>query len=506
MRDEKMLVGDNSIGVSNRRSFLKTSALFWAGLSAAGSGVLASGSSERPNIVFIIADDQDYEALSALGGEVRTPNLDRLYARGINFTHAYNQGSWTPAVCVASRVMLNTGRFLWNAQSVSGNLKREQDEGRLWSQHLRDAGYETYFTGKWHVPTPDDQGEGRDRVNSNLFDNFRKVRPGMPRTVGSSYNRPLEGEPDRWSPYDESIGGFWHGGTHWSEVLAEVAEDFIGQAAKREKPFFMYLAFNAPHDPRQSPQEYVEMYPSESVEIPGNFLPEYPHNEDIGSGRRLRDERLAPFPRTEHAVQVHRSEYYAIISHMDTQIGRILDELERHGLDENTYVIFTADHGLAVGQHGLFGKQNMYDHSVRVPMVVAGPGIERGEVPAPVYFQDIMPTTLEWAGVATPDYVDFKSLKPLIDGTRNKTHENIYGAYLNRQRMVVADNFKLILYPDISKVLLFDLAADPLETKNIAGEAQYADKIRSMFKKLLRQQEKTGDSLDLKTIYAEYAD
>ena len=177
--------------------------------------------------------------------------------------------------------------------------------------------------------------------------------------------RDRDGKPDPWKPWDKSFEGFWKGGKHWSEIVADDALDFIADADKRENPFFMYIAFNAPHDPRQSPKEYVDRYPLDKVKVPENFLPEYPHNVGMGCGRGLRDEKLAPFPRTHHAVKVNRQEYYAIITHMDTQIGRILDALDKSGKKDNTYIFYGADHGLGVGQHGLMGKQNMYDHSLR---------------------------------------------------------------------------------------------------------------------------------------------
>jgi len=139
----------------------------------------------------------------------------------------------------------------------------------------------------------------------------------------------------------------------------------------------MYLAFNATHDPRQSPKEYIDRYPLDRIKLPENFLPQYPHAAKV-CGLGLRDEKLMPYPRTEFAVKVHRQEYFAIVTHMDDQIGRILEALEKSGKADNTYIIFTADHGLAVGHHGFCGKQNMYDHSMRVPFFIVGPDIEAG--------------------------------------------------------------------------------------------------------------------------------
>lgn len=259
----------------------------------------------------------------------------------------------------------------------------------------------------------------------------------------------------------------------------------------------MYLAFNAPHDPRQSPQEYVDQYPLDQIKLPTNFLPEYPDKDAIGCAKDLRDERLAPFPRTEYAVKVNRQEYYAIITHMDAQIGRILDALEASGKKDSTYIFFTADHGLAVGHHGLMGKQNMYEHSVRAPLIVCGPDLTPGKrIDTPVYLQDIMPTTLELAGVPKPEHVQFQSLLPLISGAAKKSYAAIYGAYkADLQRMVRKDDYKLIYYPKIDKALLFNLATDPEEMHNLSEDPQSADILKSLFQALKGLQEDVGDPL-----------
>jgi len=326
----------------------------------------------------------------------------------------------------------------------------------------------------------------------------------MPKQTNEGYNRPIEGQPDPWKPWDKKFGGYWQGGRHWSEVLGDDAVGFIEQASKSDKPFFMYLAFNAPHDPRQSPKEYVDKYPLEKVKVPESFLPEYPYKDAIGCGKGLRDEKLAPFPRTRYAVKVNRQEYYAIITHMDTQVGRILDALEKSGKAGNTYIFFSADHGLAVGHHGLMGKQNLFDHSVRVPLIVTGPGIPKNKKnSAAVYLQDIMPSTLQLAGVDKPDHVQFESLMPLIEGRVDKSYEAVYGAYLGVQRMVTEGAYKLILFPKIKKVLLFNIKADPLEMKNLADNPKYRRVIKKLFARLLQLQKQTGDELDLKSVYPE---
>lgn len=459
----------------------------------AGAANEEAHGAEQPNILFLFADDQCFDTIRAAGNdEIETPHLDELYARGTHFSHCYNMGGWNGAICIASRTMLNTGRFLWKAHAIDKSAEQERAAGRFWSEYLKRAGYRTYMTGKWHVKAKADRA----------FDVAAHIRGGMPNQTPEGYNRPLAGQSDPWSPFDPRFGGFWEGGKHWSEVVADDAIGFLDDARQRDQPFFMYIAFNAPHDPRQAPREFVERYDADKLEVPASFLPEYPHNEVMQSGRGLRDERLGPFPRTKHAVQVHRQEYYAIITHMDAQIGRILDSLEESGKADNTWIVFTADHGLAVGHHGLMGKQNMYDHSVRVPFVVIGPGVEAGRtIDEPIYLQDVMPTTLELAGVERPEHVEFQSLLPILSGARGSRYEAIYGAYVTGQRMVKEDGYKLILYPQGGIVRLYHVAEDPEELVDLAEEPASQPIIRRLFSRLLQLQDQTGDTLDLAKAY-----
>ena len=441
----------------------------------------------KPNILFIFADDLAFDCVGYSGNqEVKTPNLDRLASRSTNFTHAYNMGSWSGAVCVASRTMLNTGHFIWRANKCVKQLKTEyQPNERLWSQRMAAAGYDTYMTGKWHV-----------KADANaIFKTARNVRGGMPKQVESGYNRPLSPDDKNWLPWDPKHGGFWQGGKHWSEVVADDATDFIDMASTSNAPFFMYIAFNAAHDPRQSPKEFVDMYPLDDIALPEPFYEDYPYKLGMN---RIRDEKLAPFPRTPHSVKVNRQEYYAIITHLDREIGRILDHLEKSGQAENTYIVFTADHGLAVGHHGLMGKQNLYDHSVRVPFLISGPNVPQNEKnSASIYLQDIVPTTLELSGAAVNEDIDFKSLLPLLSGEKKVSYDSIYGGYLSSQRAVTKDGFKLIVYPGINEMLLFDLNDDPWETKNLADNPTSRSKLKELLSELQSQQVDFDDDLKI---------
>lgn len=469
--------------------------------------MLTAAAAEKPNVVFIITDDQAADAVAAskLWGAdtsgLRTPNLDRLYQNGTVFRQAYNMGAWHGAICVASRSMLLTGRFVWRArEEEKGKFAETVAQKKTWSQRMKRAGYSTYMSGKWHVQTD----------AKKIFDHTVHIRPGMAPTVPESYNRPIEGKPDRWNPADPQTRGLWTDGKHWSEVLADDAESFVKQAAGQKKPFFMYLAFNAPHDPRQAPQSWLDQYSVDKIPLPENFLPTNPHRvimgmENANGGNVLRDEKIAPFPRTEYAIRTHRKEYYALVSHTDEQVGRILKALDDAGVADQTMIIFTSDHGLAVGRHGLMGKQSMFEHSMRVPFVISGPQVPKGKiVNERIYLQDAVATALDYAE-ADCDGIDFKSLRPLMAGSQQKHYDAIYGAYeAGSQRAVIDGKDKLILYPKGKVALLFDLEKDPLEKEPVA-QSPASDVIKKrLFAKLLDLQKQNGDSLDLTAVYPQW--
>lgn len=449
---------------------------------------LASAEEKRPNILFIFADDLAYESVGFMGNkEVKTPNLDRLANGGTVFTHAYNSGSWSGAICVASRAMMMTGKQVWNVHQ--SGTQPVFNQGQSFPQLLRDAGYNTYYTGKWHV--------GSEKTCKQAWGETGHVLAGMlaAKNQQQRYKRNFEPGNDNWDPTDQSYGGYWtKDGKHYSVVVADDAVEKLNSTG--DKPFMMMVAFNAPHDPRQAPKKYQDMYPYSKIKVPEDFVSENPY--DLGV-KRIRDELLAPYPRTPYSIQVNRSEYYALITHLDDQVGRILDALEKSGKAENTVIMFTADHGLACGHHGLLGKQNQYDHSVRVPWIIAGAGIPKGKrIDSPIYLQDASVTSLDLGGVKKPDYMDFQSVLPLVKGDMTNARKDVYNGYTNLQRMVRTDDYKLIVYPKAKQELLFDLKNDPSEMKNLASDEKYAEVLKEMHAKLDGSMKAMGDPLDLK--------
>lgn len=486
---------------------------------------VADKESKKPNILFLFIDDFTYRGIHALGNnDVISPVMDSLALNGTVFTHAYNMGGWEGAICTCSRSMLISGLTLWNANKHRALWHQQDAQARSnsWPQLMKAAGYNTYMTGKWHVDLP----------AISVFDEVLHQRPGMAgdhwrdnqlpalykkypqeefdnpsyqaafnAAMPQGYNRPLSPTDSSWLPYDSSQGGLWAGGKHWSEIVRDDAIHFINEAAASDKPGFFYIAFNAVHDPRQAPKAFLDLYPADKISLPANFLRDYPYHEAIGVGPRLRDEALAPFPRTEYAIREQLREYYALITHTDEQIGLILKKLKESGMDRNTIVILSSDQGLAVGSHGLMGKQNQYDHSIRVPLLISGPGIPKGEaIDEDVYLQDIMPTALELAATPIPSFVEFHSLLPLIKGHKSYLTGGVMGAYINYQRMIRKDGYKLIVYPNVHKRLLYDLRTDPQELHDLSGNPAYQATINKLFKELLQLQQQYKDDLDLSAI------
>lgn len=406
----------------------------------------------KPNVLLLFADDMRADAIAALGNEhIRTPNLDKLVERGVVFNRAYCMGSMSGAVCVPSRAMLNTGRTLWHVDSKIG-------EHTTLGEHLGRNGYTTFGTGKWH--------NGAE----SLLKSFQHGRNIFMGGMHDHFTVPVQsiGPDGKLTPKTPGEG-------HSSELFADVAVEFL-KKQRGEKPFFAYVAFTAPHDPRQSPQKYRDMYDPAKLPLPANYLPEHPF--DNGE-RTIRDEKLLPWPRTKEAVRGELRDYYAMITHMDAQIGRILDALDASGQADNTLIVFAADHGLAIGSHGLLGKQNLYEHSMRAPLIFVGPGVPQGRTDAFVYLLDVFPTICGLTGLETPASVEGKSLVPVIRGQTDRVRDSIFTAYIKVQRAVRDDRWKLIKYntPGGRHVQLFDLASDPFELHNLAEDSRYAEQV-----------------------------
>jgi len=332
---------------------------------------------KKPNILFIITDDQSPYSLKAYGNKIcHTPNIDRLAEEGITFMSSYIMGSWVSAVCVPSRTQIMTGRSLWRTvglpQAKSPDYNSPEEANALTPTDAPEyysmpavfnrAGYLTFRTCK----------------PSTSYDNADKL---------FTYNY------EKWCVYSEDDrGSKWHG-----DRAIEFLE--MRNSQMPDQPFLMYLGFSHPHDPRHGKEEIYEKYGAsdEPPEIPNpkapplpvNYLPEHPFKHGNDDGRDETRVQGVMANRDEATIRNELGRQYACIENVDIQIGRVLKKLDEIGELENTYIFFTGDNGIAVGSHGLMGKQNLYEHSWRVPLIVKGQGIDTGvRATGNVYFSD----------------------------------------------------------------------------------------------------------------------
>ncbi|MFI3249059.1 MAG: sulfatase-like hydrolase/transferase [Rikenellaceae bacterium] len=347
------------------------------------------------------------------------------------------------------------------------------------------------------MPYHDWNGEGEFvKTNCYLFEYDTK---------GDVIQRPLSKDDPKGPIADESVG------PHVSQVLADDAIKFIDEY-NEDQPFYMYLAIPCPHDPRQSPEEYRNMYPADKVQLPPSHMLQHPFDN---GHMVLRDEELAPWPRTEEVAKQHLGDYYGIITHLDYQLGRVIDKLKESGMYENTIIIMAGDSGLAVGNHGLMGKQNIYDEDgIHIPLIFSGGALDdshRGSrKSAFCYNYDVMPTICEMVGAEIPQSVTGKSLVPVIEGKRDAVRDNTYHAYLQFQRAYRKGEYKLIEYVRAggyentqgdyvagSRVTqLFNIEKDPWETLNLSIFSEYKEIVDQMRVEMRQKAMEIGDYAD----------
>ncbi|MBX7122017.1 MAG: sulfatase-like hydrolase/transferase [Opitutaceae bacterium] len=423
--------------------------------------------SKRPNILYIVADDMRQDTIAALGNPViETPALDGLVRKGT----VLSQANCAYPVCVPSRTEMLTGRIFASA------IDPHKNQPPTLAERLREAGYETWHVGKWHIAG---KPVTRGFVESRGLFMRSAVNPTPPLTY-DRHGRPITGyrgcvfQDDDGNEFPELGVGLT---PNISERFAEAAIELLRR--KTEKPFFLHLNFTSPHDPRLVPAGYENRYPPGSVPLPENF------QATPAINLKTRDEMLLPRPLDRADMEEELAVYYAQITHMDAQIGRVLEALRASGRERETIIVFVSDHGLALGSHGLLGKQNLYDHTLLVPCILAGPGISSGATAkAQVYLRDVSATLLDLCGLTIPQGWDAVSFKSLLSGETTEVHPYLVGYYLDESRSIRTSEWKLITFPRSGLTQLFNLGDDPLEAHNLAGDPAYAGIVENLRGKL----------------------
>ena len=467
---------------------------------------------KRPNILFIIADDQSpfdlkiYNPTSTL----QTPNIDRLAARGMVIEGAHQMGSWVGGVCTASRHMIMSGRTLWHIPDKPGRLNNPHvTNPELVPRNLpgftlpavfNDAGYRTVRTCK--------RGNSYEAANQ-LF----AVRSAATKRGGT-----------------DDTGSAWHA----DQVLAYLQQR---QDTGNQKPFLIYFGFSHPHDKRDGKPALLKKYgavnhadrnslpPADPRQprLPANYLPAHPFPNTHMSVRDEVGVSGVWDKRDPRTIRNELGREYACSENIDDQIGRVLEKLQAMGELERTYIFYTADHGMAIGRHGLQGKQNLYEHTFRVPFVVSGPGIKPGtRALGNIYLLDVLATVTDLAGIEKPDTCEGISFKPVLEGKARTIRETLYGAYCGGSkpgmRCVKNGDWKLIKYDgvkgEVHETQLFNLAENPHELLsghhdpsvkavtgndplpgqlNLAGDPGYATRLAEMEKLLLAEMRRLDD-------------
>ncbi len=387
--------------------------------------IILAGQTKRPNILILYSDDQRADTIGAWGNRyIDTPNLDLLVKRGISFRNCYNQGGHQPAVCVASRAMLMSGKSLWRATAKDGL------NGPLMPERFAEAGYRTFFTGKWH--------NGAETLNRSFQAGGLVHLGGM----GPQIQPKLQ---NFGSAQNESRNG------RATPLFADSLITYLKSSIKDQKPFFAYCAFTAPHDPRQAKPEDSKRYQSREVPLPRPWFsaPKADNGELL-----IRDEMVVPAPRTREQCQKELADYYGLISELDENIGRILKTLEDQSQLENTIVVFAADNGLAMGAHGLMGKQSMYEHSIKVPLIMAGPVLRVHTETKPAYLYEVYSRLCRAVGLSVPPAVEAPGAP-------------MYFGYRDFQRAVRMGSRKMTWSG--KTIEQYELAKDPYEEHNLWG-------------------------------------
>jgi arylsulfatase A-like enzyme len=449
------------------------------------------GAHPRPNIVFLLSDDQSYGTMGHEGESwMRTPGMDRLAAEGVRFTRAFV----TTSLCSPSRASFLSGRWA-RSHGVLDNQTELPSGLPTFASELGAAGYDTAYIGKWHM------GSQRERPGFDVSASY----------IGQGTYQDgvfeLNGEPVETEGWVD-------------DVATDYALEFLGE--ERDAPFLLVVGFKSAHTPYQPAERLLDLYESATLAPPPNAaaIPPYPRFEELN---RLVAEGIQRTPygvpedwvgllgkarKTRHPkeganwLKPMRRAYHQLIAGVDENVVRILDLMDELGLTENTIVVYASDNGLCNGAHGTFVKRAAYEESIRVPLLVRyppliGPGTSIDRLALNV---DLAPTLLELAGVEAPGTMQGRSLVPLLEGREAEwrtsfVYENFYEPPFETPTLYAlrTETWKLVEYPGFPGwTQFFNLVEDPHETENLADSEKHAATLTDLRAKLAERERSIG--------------
>jgi len=442
--------------------------------------------SEPPNILFIMSDDHSKNAISCYGNsDINTPGIDRLASEGILFEHAMTPNSF----CTPSRAILLTGKY--SHKNGTTHLNQQFNGAQqTYPKLFQEAGYQTSIFGKWHLLT-----------RPTGFDYYCVMK-----MQGAHYNPRVFEPTDEWIPWKNGSDDWNKGGRiipgYSVDVITDEALKWIKNRDKN-KPFCMLLHPKPPHAPYEPAKRYEHFFDSINLPEPSTLFDDYHGRtpellqDNMKNNRILLAQHFQKYlsqndinnldddQKLKKLFQSYMKDYYRLVKSVDDNISKVLDFLEDNDLAENTIVVYTSDNGFFLGEHGFYNKQWMYEPSIHVPLIIRYPKlIQKGEINSSlVNFTDIAPTLLDLAGLPVPDDMQGKSLKPILEGKKDKVHDAFYYHFYRHNNVLPemvgarTERYKIICYPGLDdkyKWELFDLKEDINEMNNLYYNSNYS--------------------------------
>ncbi|TMU50636.1 sulfatase [Flagellimonas algicola] len=442
---------------------------------------------KRPNVLFIIADDLTATAVSSYGNKVsQTPNIDSLAAVGIRYTRAYCQYP----VCGPSRASFLTGYYP-NATQTFGYVSGRENIGNervTWPQLFKNKGYYTARVSKiYHMGVPIDIELGSDGKDDEVSWTERFNSQG-PEWTAPGDGELVQGNPDGTKPIKGGnvmtiVKADGDDRVHSDGKTAAKASELIRQ--HKDEPFFLAVGFVRPHVPFVAPQDDFKPYPHEDIELPYNFEGDW---DDIPQkGINYVTSKNAQMTQVQKQKAI--AAYYASVSYMDRQVGKVLKTLKEEGLEDNTIVIFTSDHGFHLGEHEFWMKVSVKEESAKVPLIIKVPGKEPAVCNSFVELLDLYPTISELAALPFSEHIQGKSLIKTLDDPEHKVRDMAFSVTQNGETFLLrTDKWAYIQYGEDASlgIELFDMQQDPGQYTNLATLPEYQENV-SYFQEKLKQ-------------------
>ena len=446
----------------------------------------------RPNVLFIISDDLGSQSLGCYGNtQCQSPNIDELAARGVLFRRTYTQYP----VCGPSRAALMSGMYAQvigvTSNGASNRFTKNLGDRPSMSQHFINHGYHAARVSKiYHMRVPGDITAGVDGPDhaASWTERFNCQAPEQ-WTEGKHEhltNEKLKPDPKRSIHYRLGYGGAFYvvrgksdGAEQADHKAATKAIELLKQRSANSKPFFLAVGLVRPHVPLVAPASFFDSYDAQEMKLPPRVDDDWADIPKAGISKNSARSGLTTKLKRQKVLEA----YYASVTYMDAQVGKIIGAVDRLGLRDNTIVVFTADHGYHLGEHEFWQKMSLHEESTRIPLIIHAPGKKPNETPAICQQIDIYPTLAELCELPIPEHVQGRSLVKAMDGPQHVVHQAVYCLRGRNDHLLRTNRWALIRYGDGSKEL-YDMQADPHQFKNLATDPNHKHTLIELLAKL----------------------